>query len=331
MIKNLLVIRFSAMGDVAMTVPVISSLATQYPEMKITVLTRDRQAPLYSWMPENVCVKGVNLNDYKGLGGLSKLYKELKSAGFDAVADIHDVLRSQYLRFRFKLSGVRVAKINKGRRDKRALIGNSLGSDQLKDMAQRYKEVFVKLGLDFQFDYSAPQLPKEDNIPHPSIGIAPFAAYEGKIYPLDKMKAVIDILVEKGCHIYLFGAGDKEKEVLDSWEGNNVTSTCGKFGGLKNEMELISQLDLMITMDSANMHIAAIMGTPTLSIWGATHPKAGFLAWGQTGSDVIEAILPCRPCSIYGNKPCKYGDYRCMNLITPETIVSKIISRLHLW
>ena len=77
----------------------------------------------------------------------------------------------------------------------------------------------------------------------------------------------------------LFGAGKKEGDILQTWENtqpSTVLNVCGKMGGLKNEMLLMSQLDLMISMDSANMHIASIFGITTLSIWGATHPKAGF-------------------------------------------------------
>ncbi len=87
-------------------------------------------------------------------------------------------------------------------------------------------------------------------------------------------------------------------------------------------MLLMSQLDLMISMDSANMHIASIFGIRVLSIWGATHPKAGFSGYGQTPDSEMQVNIPCRPCSIYGKKPCKFGDMRCME-IAPDMIVQK--------
>jgi ADP-heptose:LPS heptosyltransferase len=86
----------------------------------------------------------------------------------------------------------------------------------------------------------------------------------------------------------------------------------------------MSHLDVMLSMDSANMHMASLVATPVVSIWGATHPYAGFMGWGQDSANVIQVDLDCRPCSIYGQKPCLRGDYACLNMIKPETIVEKI-------
>ena len=333
---KLLVMRFSAMGDVAMTVPVIHSLATQYPDLQITMLTRKHLVPLFQWMPENVKCMGIDLKNYDGIGGLNRLYAELKPLDFDAVADIHNVLRTKFLRMRFRLSGKQVAVIDKGRSEKKALIGHGMDVEALRPMTERYREVFARHGYDFTltFDHNRPDavqiqeltskgiLPAEGNVP--LIGIAPFAAHEGKIYPLDKMRRVAEMLADRGAHVYLFGAGKEEREILESWQREGIESVAGKLGGLTNELLLMSRLRLMISMDSSNMHMAAMMGTPTLSVWGATHPKAGFLAWHQGLDSVVQKDFPCRPCSVYGNKPCRFGDYRCMNSITPEDIVNKV-------
>ena len=333
--KKLLVIRFSAMGDVAMTVPVIHSLASQHPELRITVMTRGRFAPMFQWMPANVEVKPVDLENYSGLFGLSRLYRELKEKRFDAVADLHDVLRTKFLRLRFKMSGTKVAVIDKGRKEKKALLGNGQTAEPLKQMTERYREVFQRLGYDFTLNYKQAFNPQTENFSKVNsavgtkekgdkwVGIAPFAAHEGKIYPLDKMKSVAEMYADKGCKVLLFGAGKKESEILNSWQKGNIVSTCGLLGGLYNEMLLMSKLDLMIAMDSANMHIASMIGTPVLSVWGATHPKAGFTGWGQPNDRSIQLDMPCRPCSVYGNKPCQFGDFRCLSGIKPETIVEK--------
>lgn len=333
--KKLLVIRFSAMGDVAMTVPVIHSLATQHPDLRITVMTRGRFAPMFQWMPANVEVKPVELEHYSGLGGLSRLYSELKQKRYDAVADLHDVLRTKYLRLRFRISGTKVAVINKGRKEKKALMGNGQNAAPLKPMTERYRDVFRELGFDFAVNYKKAFNPTTEDFSRINsvigakkesekwIGIAPFAAHEGKIYPLDKMKSVAEMFASAGYKVFLFGAGKKESEILQSWQKEKIISTCGLLGGLHNEMLLMSRLDLMIAMDSANMHIASIIGTPTLSVWGATHPKAGFTGWGQTDKNIIQADLPCRPCSVYGNKPCQFGDFRCLTRIMPEQIIEQ--------
>ena len=348
-IKRLLVMRFSAMGDAAMTVPVLYALATQHPELRITMLTRTRFVPMFEWLPANVLVRGIDFAEQDGIIGLTKIYNRLKKGNFDAVADLHDVLRSKYIRTCFAMAGTKVATVDKGRKEKKELIGEGQTHTALKPMTERYAEVFRALG--FSIDLTKPvkiDLRNEDFLPIRNgvgrkqdgekwVGVAPFAAHAQKIYPLDKMQQVVNALADKGYKVLLFGAGKKEGDILKTWENaqlstvncqlSTIQSVCGKLGGLKNEMLLMSQLDLMISMDSANMHIASIFGIPTLSIWGATHPKAGFSGYGQKAENELQIDLPCRPCSIYGKKPCKWGDLRCMN-IPPETVVEKAIRLL---
>lgn len=337
--RKVLIIRFSAMGDVAMLVPVVKCLATQHPDTEFTVLTRKHLTPLYGWMPDNVKTMGIDLNKYKKIAGLNRLYRELKAMRFDAVADVHDVLRTMYLRWRFRLGGAKVSVIDKDKASKKRLLGHGIDAKTLTLMTTRYAQVFHSLGLDVSLqalpcfstqgeDFSLlNELYGEKKNGEHWIGIAPFAAHPGKIYPLEKMHQVAQELVKRGCRVFLFGAGKSEKECLSAWaDGKDIVSTCGQLGGLHNEMLLMSRLDAMLAMDSANMHIAAIVGIPIVSVWGATHPKTGFTAWQQPISNIIQrAELECRPCSIYGKKPCQFGDLRCMALIKPEDIIDKII------
>ena len=158
------------------------------------------------------------------------------------------------------------------------------------------------------------------------IGISPFAAHVGKIYPLSKQEQVISLLSErKNTKILLFGGGAKEIEVLAKWERQypNVISTAGKLT-LNSELALMSHLDVMLSMDSANMHLASLVNIPVVSIWGATHPYAGFMGWKQLPDNAVQVDLPCRPCSIFGNKPCWRKDYACLQGITPEMVVHRI-------
>ncbi len=315
------------MGDVAMTVPVVYSLAIKYPEIEITMLVKQRFLPFYAWMPKNVKAIGLNLDEYNGVSALNKLYNQLKLNDYDAVADIHDVLRTKYLRMRFRLSGTKIAIIDKAREEKKALIGHGLNCESLKPITERYREVFQHLGLNFDLIFES--INAEGNLhlisnlsPHTvTIGVAPFAAHKGKIYPLDKMKEVVDTLADSGNQIFLFGAGNDERALLKSWERDSVKSVVENLGDLQHELILMSKLNLMISMDSSNMHMAAIMGTQTISIWGATHPKAGFVAWHQTNDSIIQVPMECRPCSIYGNKPCHKGDYPCMQQISTDQII----------
>jgi ADP-heptose:LPS heptosyltransferase len=341
-IKRLLAMRFSAMGDVAMTVPVLTQLARQHPDLRITMLTRKKFLPLFEWVPSNVEVKGIDLANYKGLLGLERLFSMLHKQGFDAVADLHDVLRTKYLHNRFRMTSARVAVINKGRKLKREILGHGTDHDPLPSMFERYADVFRQLGLSLELHPDEPiiDLKNEDFLPitrfagkkEPGerwIGIAPFAAHDPKMYPLYMMGDVIALCTEYGYKVFLFGAGDKEAAQLERFEDENVKSICRRLGGLHDELLLMSRLDLMLCMDSANMHMAAMLGVPTLSIWGATHPSAGFLPWNTTRADIIELTdLPCRPCSVYGNKTCKLKDLRCMTQITPDIVADRIVEKL---
>lgn len=160
---------------------------------------------------------------------------------------------------------------------------------------------------------------------------------------------MVKLLLARGVKVYLFGAGEKEMAVFKDWQtqcsslttideedcfgddapelliASDVLKAEGK-KGFKAELELMSTLDCMISMDSGNMHLASIVGTRVVSVWGATHPLAGFLGWQQSPVDCVQKDMPCRPCSIYGNKPCKLGNYPCLNDIKPEEIVRKVLS-----
>jgi ADP-heptose:LPS heptosyltransferase len=340
--KKLLIVRFSALGDVAMTVPVIHALATQYSDLDVTVLSRPNMAALFEGMPANVHFLGADLKgEYAGFKGLNRLCRRLHHEHFDLVADLHDVLRSKYLRATFVLSGARVAHIHKGRKGKKQLV-----RPEHKLMLQqptsfmRYADVLSRLGYPTTSTFTslfptAVPLPERmqervtdpTDIPLRRIGIAPFAAHAGKIYPLEKMERVIALLTERPyTRIFLFGGGPKEEAVFNDWQQRfpHVTSMT-RMGGMRRELEAMSHLDVMLCMDSGNMHLASLTGIPVVSIWGATHPYAGFMGWHQTEHTTLQInALPCRPCSVYGNKPCRRGDMACMNSITPEMVVEKL-------
>ena len=319
--KRLLIIRFSALGDVAMLVPIVKQLALAYPNWHITMLSRLQTAPLFKDMPNNVHFVGADLKGkHKGIQGLNLLLHDIHYQQFDAIADMHNVLRSKWLCWRMRLMGKRVVTLCKGRLQKWFLTHTAYNKPLL-PTTQRYIRVLQQLGFSLSLTCSSFSQPLRQGY-----GIAPFAAHKGKIYPLDKMEVVVRELAQSEEPIYLFGAGKKEKEILEAWDNKyeNVYSLVGKYS-MDEEIAFMSTLRLMLTMDSANMHLASIAGTRVLSIWGATHPNAGFLGYGQNECDCIQHNnLPCRPCSIYGNKKCKFGDYRCLD-ISPTIIVKKIL------
>ena len=330
------------MGDVAMIVPVLRAFVKQHPTTKITVVSRAFLKPLFSDF-NNVTFYAADVTGkHKGVFGLYKLYKELKRLNIDAVADLHNVLRSNILKTFFKLSFIKVIAINKGRREKRALTKtNNKAFKQLKTTHERYADVFRNLG--FNLDISNPEFPSkkqlsEDvlNITGPKnkkwIGIAPFAQYDSKMYPLDLMAQVISNLSNKGdLKILLFGGGKKEVEILEKMEANNpnTINVAGKIK-LTQELNLISNLDCMVSMDSGNAHFAAMLGIKTLTIWGITHPYTGFAPFNQSFENAILPDLvkyPNIPCSIYGNKVCD-GYEDVMRSISPKKVIEKILDSI---
>lgn len=338
--KHLLVIRLSAMGDVAMTVPVISALVKQHPDIQITVLTREFFKPMFSQL-SNVKVHVADVKGkHKGIIGLWKLYKELKTLNIDVIADLHNVLRSNILKFYFKLGGFQCSQIDKGRRDKKALTAEkNKVFKRLKTTHQRYADVFTSLGFSVDLN-EAPLLSKralnekyeqvftsENNS---CIGIAPFAAFEGKKYPLDLMEQVISKLSVTN-RILLFGGGEFEQNQLEILEKKftNTFSIAGKYK-FSEELDLISNLDVMLAMDSGNAHLASLFGIPTVTLWGVTHPYAGFYPFGQAIENALLADrekYPLIPTSVYGNKmPNGYSD--AMRTIVPEDVIGKILSLL---
>ena len=341
--EHILVIRFSALGDVAMAVPVVWALATQYPDVRITVLSRAFARPLFADLAPNVNFMEADLkHEYRGMRGLNALYRRLVAKQFTKIADLHDVLRSEYLRMRFNVGRYRVEHIHKHRKQRRQLTkDHKKVMRPLPSSFKSYSEVFERLGYPVdirQFRSIFPpeggnlnMLPKEIG-PKKSfqqwIGIAPFAAHEGKVYPPRLMEQVIQQLLKKhpSARIFLFGRGEQEDNYFKLWTERYpqclyVSQYCES---MYQELILMSHLDAMLSMDSANMHLASLTGTPVVSVWGATHPMAGFLGFNQSEDNIIQLNLDCRPCSIYGNKPCHRGDYACLQNIPPERIVERI-------
>lgn len=336
--KHLLVIRLSAMGDVAMSVPVISALVRQNPDIKITVLTRAFFKPLFSQLT-NVSVYEADVKGkHKGVFGLWSLYKSLKVLEIDAVADLHNVLRSNILKIYFKLGGFQFDQIDKGRAEKKTLTRpKNKVLKPIKTSHERYADVFKSLGftLDLSSNTILPKrklsktLAKKYSFEGKKlVGIAPFAAFEGKMYPLDLMEQVVSELSRKDAYqILLFGGGKKEQAVLENWENQyqNTSSIVGKYT-FSEELELISNLVAMLAMDSGNAHLAALFGVPTVTLWGVTHPYAGFYPFGQNKENALLADrekFPLIPTSVYGNK-MPQGYTEAMRTIPPQDVIKKL-------
>ena len=319
------------MGDVAILVPVLNALLEQNKKIKITVLTQKKFSPLFQGLKNSSVYPIETKTKHKGFLGIFKLYRELKKHDFTAIADVHNVLRSTLLKIFFL--GKNFIQIDKGRKEKKNLISKKHFA-QLKTSHERYADVFRKLG--FKIDLSNPTFPNKSILPskvssvfsgleHKKIiGIAPFAAHKSKMYPLEKMKIVIEQLSKN--HIVLLFGGKNEIHLLNSFENNShILSVADKLT-FSEELETISNLDCMLSMDSGNAHLAAIFGVKVVTIWGVTHPFAGFAPFYQPKEYALIPSLkkfPKIPTSVYGNTSSE-AYLNAAASITTDQIITKI-------
>ena len=326
--RHLLVIRTSAMGDVAMLPHALRALKERYPEVKVTVATQPQFKPFFQGLDVDfleVDVRGV----HHPMRKMWLLATEMRRRGVDAVADVHGVLRSRVFTCAMRLHGITIVRIDKGRKEKERFIETGgRGMAPLRHTVLRYCDVFRRLG--FEFDDPRPAV----RTPHPNpfgekqglwLGFAPFSAQPGKTYPEDMSRKAVELLAARCERLFIHSGGGVEKAFAEEMERlyPNVTALFGKvrFDG---EIDLIANLNCVVSMDSLVMHLAALVATPVVSVWGATHPSLGFLGYGVSPEGILQPEMACRPCSVFGNRPCRFGDYRCMREISPEEIVAKV-------
>jgi len=327
------------MGDVALTTPVLRAAAEQYPDLEIVLLTR----PLFRSFFHSI--RGLTLfyidikNRHRGFPGLLRLFTDIAGTGkFDAVIDLHDVLRSKVLRILFRLKGTPAYVIDKGRREKRAVTRGKIRTS-LKHSVERYRDTFSRAGFSIIFTDGPWIIPSPEALLKVSsltgsgkelkIGVAPYAKHKLKIWPEEYMLRLLEMISENHkVKFFLFG-GQEESEKLSAFQ----TRVPGSFNtgllSLDEELALMSRLDLMIAMDSSNMHMAVLSGTKVISVWGGTDPVTGFGAWRQADENSVKIPaeeLTCRPCTIYGKGECRRGDFACMIWLTPKMVFKKIES-----
>jgi ADP-heptose:LPS heptosyltransferase len=349
-LKKILVFRFSAMGDVVLLVPVLKSLTTAHPDVEVTVVTRPKFAPFFYDM-ERVLVFPADVDyTYNGIFGMRDLFRMLiRKADYDLVIDMHDHIRTMFLRTLFRIFGTDVIVFDKGRKEKKAFSRkeNKVVSP-LPHTVDRYKKTLEKAG--FVFDLlqppyfawnesieaaSADWLAKKNLTKKEKwIGIAPFAMHASKIWPLENYASVIGLILKKTpAKFFMFGGGPREVKYFENLKAR-FPEHCEVVAGqlkIRHEIAIMQNLDLMLCVDSSNMHLAALAGVPLLSVWGGTHPDVGFGPFGKGEESIIQisrAELPCRPCSVYGRETCYVGGFPCLTRITAENIAEKIVQRI---
>ena len=324
--KHVLVIRLSALGDVALMAPLVHDYAMSNPDIRFTIAGPPLLMALFSGM-DNVEYLGI-----KKKQSFIKIYKILNSIGADTVIDLHKVNRVGFaltllrlrnlFNFHFRLRALRKGKFS------RWLYLHHLYHHPRKPQYQRYDDVFRRAGLKrVENEKRKTKKSASANSSTFTIGIAPFSQHKGKIWPWKNIGRLVKMLADSGYQVLLFG-GKNEASQLETLASENVKSLAGK-QSFAEELDIIKSLSLMVSMDSSNMHFASVLGVPVVSIWGATHPDFGFYPQQQSRDNALCANLSCQPCSAFGQKACRYGDYRCLTAITPEMVFNKIQSILN--
>lgn len=338
------------MGDVALMVPVIKSLVASNPDVEVTVVTRPKFAPLFYDIERVIAFPADVDYSYTGIFGMRDLFKTLLRKGpFEVVIDMHDHLRTKILRFFFKLFGHQVIVFDKGRHEKKAFIKHGHKNDKpLAHTVIRYYEAFERAGFSFSL-LKSPYFEFNDSIREAAskfleerklvknetwIGIAPFAAHASKIWPLDNYPALIEAILRKTkARFFLFGGGTKEVKFFESL-AQKFPEQCVVVAGhlkLRQEMVLMKQLDVMVCVDSSNMHLSALSAVPVVSIWGGTHPDIGFSPYGSNKMAMVQVSreeLPCRPCSVYGRSTCPVGGFPCLTRIGADQIADRVMQTI---
>ena len=320
------------MGDVAMLPHALRALMSAYSDLKVTVAT----LPLFRPFFEGLDVDFLDIDtrdEHHTMRSMFALAKRVRGMGVDGVADVHDVWRTKSFRLAMRMHGVKTAHIDKAHLEKwmRLKSGNTCAVP-LKHTVVRYCDTFRRLG--FEFADPAPAVRRERANPMGEergvwIGFAPFSAQTGKTYPEELSREAVRLLCERYDRVFIHGGGGREQAFAQEMEAlyPNAAGVYGRVG-LDGEMALIAHEDCVVSMDSLVMHLASLVATPVVSVWGATHPSLGYIGYGIDPAGVLQADMPCRPCSVYGKKECRYGDYRCIHAVTPRMIADRVARML---
>ena len=326
-----LILRLATLGNVAMTVPVVASLSKRYPNDRFIFAAKKDLASMFASMPN---VQFMEVDNHLDWRGVFALWRDLRDK-IDAVIDLQDVLRTRILRGLMRLSGKKVTSVRYGRWRKHLITFFGIGKKQLPSEFNRYRDAFRRAGLETNDAFEA--LPVNGTAAQVVverfgkkegrwIGLAPFAKSRSNMLPYRVTKDIIELLTtDPDTRVFLFGAGQVECEMLRQWASvfPRTESVAGQLK-LKEELELMRQLDVMICMDSANQHLSSLVGLRAISVWCATHPMIGFAGWKQREEDIIQRHdLQCRPCTCHGTSHCRYGNFACRE-INAETIVQQI-------
>jgi ADP-heptose:LPS heptosyltransferase len=337
--KTILVFRLSSMGDVLLTVPVLRALLQENEGIKVLLVTNSRYSGYFSGIERLEIIRFYPDERHHGVAGLLRLFTDLLSYRPHCIADLHSSLRTRILDILFQFRGTPVFRVCKHRLLRRRVLKGLHPGITVPSATDRYAAVFTKAGYRLSTitaGFGGPALSHRlgnSSTAPIRIGIAPLSRHTPKNWGLGKAGSLITQLVgDLKAEVHLFGGPD-DFAALEALSGPTVFNHAGQLDAA-NEIGLISTLNAFVSMDSANMHLAAIAGIPVVSVWGATDPSLGFPPLFQPADRALSSLqseVPCRPCSVYGERPCHRIDdpMICMKKISPEAVYSKILKIVH--
>jgi len=338
---KILVIRFSSLGDVILTTPVLSALKSKFPRSKIFFLTKLKYADVLRADPRIFSLIGFDeTENHKGLSGFMKLVSQLRSYRFDLLVDLHANLRSFLVRHLVR-SSIKL-KYNKHWLARFLMVHFKFLRTKSVNTVDSYLEVLKKIQIhsperspqiflsredvEFSGHFLLEQKVGKDDI---VVGVHPGARWETKRWDQEKFTRVCHALIDKyGCKIMLLGDAGDEK-LIGEISANLPASRLVKAVGLSlgRFVSVIKRCDCLVTNDSGPMHIASALQVPVVAIFGPTHPKLGFAPAGSFDR-VLCAQVRCSPCSLHGEKRCHKKSRFCMDLIQPEMVVKTVVDLL---
>jgi len=329
-----LIIRFSSIGDIVLTTPVVRCLKKQIPTAEIHYLTKSNYSAILAPNPyvDKLHFLEENLNN---------LVSELRNEDFDYIIDLHHNLRTLTIKKALDKKAFSYEKLNIEKWIYVNFKWNSLPDIHIVDRYMKTVESFgVKndgAGLDYFI--ADDEYVKEKDIPasHSAgyIGISIGAALNTKKYPFHKARALCESLDHP--IILLGGLEDADEgERIAAVDPVKIYNACGKFS-LNESADLVRRAKLIVSNDTGLMHIATAFKKPVISLWGNTVPEFGmypyygenYLSQHPSPFDILEIKnLSCRPCSKIGYDKCPKGHFKCMELITTNSILDKIDQRI---
>ncbi|MCK4403653.1 MAG: glycosyltransferase family 9 protein [candidate division Zixibacteria bacterium] len=336
-IEKILIIRFSSLGDVILTTPVIGVLKTKFPQSRIFFLTKAQYGDILRNDPRIFSLIEFDPRGrHKGISGFFKLIEKLRTYDFDLLVDLHANLRSFFVRHPTK-SKIKL-KYNKRWLSRFLMVHCKFLKIKAIHTVDSYMKVLKKMQINTpeknpliflsRDDEESSRLflleqkvEKDDIV----VGVHPGARWQTKRWDEGKFKQVCqDLIGRDNCKIMLLGdAGDEKlvEKIKQDLPNEKVINAVGL--PLGRFMSLIRRCDCLIINDSGPMHIASALQVPVVAIFGPTHPKLGFSPVGSKNM-VLCANVKCSPCSLHGEKRCSKKSRFCMDLIGPEMVVEVV-------